>query len=88
MVPGSIADFLQASALLGGLAGFACAFWAATNQESTEKDSRLWANRRPRDGARTVVGSGLGEWRPERLPTASLTHMPARDTHARTDPAS
>jgi hypothetical protein len=60
MVPGSIADFLQASALLGGLAGFAGALWAAINEESTENDSRLWANGHAM-GHKPWSGLGLGK---------------------------
>ncbi len=80
MVPGSIADYLQAAALLGGLAGLAGALWASMTAETTEETPRI-LSRPPatQRGPRRRAQPGQA-----RLPSDSLAYRPARSSRVRT----
>ncbi len=85
MVPGSIADFLQASVLLGVLAGLGGILWASIGAETIE------AKPKPRLGPPATEWSAkpdqmplAGFRSPQRRPTRSLAQRRARDTRVRT----
>ncbi len=59
MVPGSIADYLQAADLAGLMFGLAVALWASMKKEPAGRESGLGQADRSRSGAQIAIGCGL-----------------------------
>jgi len=86
VVPGSIADFLQGSVLLGGLAGLGGFLWASIRAETTERrpmprPGPAATGRRARPDE-VVAGSPS----PPHLPARSMAQSAAGNAHVRSSP--